>query len=386
MPSDTSDRVKVAVAGVEYSKWFEVEMDSDIFMPADAFSVRARAPGAQLVGAFREGMSCDVYVGDDRQMAGVIDDVVVEGTRSAETLALTGRDKGAFLVDGEAETIRAAKYSAKTLAEKLLKPSWGIKNVVFSNALNRKLLLGKKDRKSKAGTSRNAPVFADGFSPRAVTKVDPGQRVAQILDQHLRQLGLMWWLSAQGDLFIGKPDYEQEPSFYFYSFPPGDKRAVDNNVESYTVTRSIGERFSEIRVVGNTAATGTGANIFTGDSSKTGGSFKAAATDPDLVNRNIERRMILTDGDVANASQAKNRAEYEMGRRRLSALTIKITVPGFRGGRDGSRLYTIDTLATVRIPTAGIDGQFYVAQRKFIETRPKRRTELTLHEKGVFLP
>jgi prophage tail gpP-like protein len=67
---------------------------------------------------------------------------------------------------------------------------------------------------------------------------------------------------------------------------------------------------------------------------------------------------------------------------------IKLTAPGFRqvDGKGVNRLFAIDTLASVRIPEAGIDGTYYITQRRFREDRGKRRTELTLHEKGVWLP
>src|SRR2546421_12908468 len=41
----------------------------------------------------------------------------------------------------------------RSLAEKLIKSSFGIKNVILSNEDNRKLVLGKKDRRSEEHTS-----------------------------------------------------------------------------------------------------------------------------------------------------------------------------------------------------------------------------------------
>ncbi len=372
-------KVGLAVGGVSYHRWISVDVDSDILTPADAFQVTARLPAKEIVGAFREGVSVDVYVGDDRQMAGVIDKVTIGIERGQDTLTIIGRDKGAFLVDNEAEAIKAANYTAETLAQKLLKPAFGIRNVIVSNEANRKLLAGKKDRTTKAATSRRgAPLFDD--TPRIKTKIDPGQRIAQILDEHLRQLGVTWWLTAQGDLFIGKPNYEQDTAYNFLLFPRDDARRASNNVLSARIERSIDDRYTEIIVAGQSGAS---AGSLFGSGASRGSKFKASAKDPDLAARGIDRKLILVDGDILNHAQAQRRADFEMGRRRLNALMLTLTVPGFG---QGDRLFAVDTLATVRIPHANIEGVFYVGKRRFMESREKRRTELTLWPKGVYLP
>lgn len=378
----SDDQVQLVVGGSSYSRWLSVDMDSDIFTEADAFQVRARAPGPALVGAFREGMNLDLYVGGDRQMAGVIDEVQLEGTRTEETLSLVGRDKGAWLVDDEAETIRATGLTTMALIKKLLKPSFGIRNVILSYEADRKLAMGKKDRGSKAGKSKKTSLLGDVSAPRAKTKVDNGTKIAAQLNQHFRQLGVTWWLTPSGDLYVGKPNYDQDVAYSFVSHPPGAAEAKGNNVEKWSMVRSISDRFSKITVVGTGGGGGTKPTFGVTAAASKSSSFKAFATDPDLVARGIVRETIMGDGDLLNRQQAQRRADTEMGLRRLKGLTIHVTVAGFR---QGDRLYTIDTLASVKIPTAGIDGVFYVVQRRFVEERARRRTELTLHQPKVWL-
>jgi len=371
------DQVQLVVGGAAYHDWCEADVDSDIFTPADAWHVRAKNPGMDLVSAFREGMNADIYIGEDRVMAGVIDDVSIQGSRAAEMMSLSGRDKGAWLVDSEAAAIRAAAYTLKTLAEKLLRPSFGIRAVVDDNDANRKLLLGKKDRATSAGRARRPPGLPP-VSPRAI-KVDPGQRIAQVLDQHTRRLGVTWWITAEGDLFLGRPTYDQEPAYRFFSFPLGDARRRQNNLLDWSVSRSLSDRYSEIVVAGQGAS---GRSSIFGASSATGGSFRASTVDDDLVRRGIERKLILTDGDVQTRAEAARRAELEMGRRKMLGVSIRVTVPGFR--QDG-RLYATDTIAEMRIPQAGIDGYYYVASRRFTVSRAAARTQLGLHPRGLWL-
>jgi len=379
------DAVQVVINGTSYQGWTDVDMDSDVLNPADAFSVTGAIPKAKptqnemRAGApangfddFREGVFCDIYVGLDRQMAGVIDEVKMSGDRATSRIKIIGRDKGAFLVDSEAKHIKASQYTVKTLIDALLDSSWGIKNVILSNEDNRKLILGKRDKKKPRAS---VPKFLQPL-PRNSTKVDAGQRVASIIETHCRRLGITWWLTAGGDLFIGKPNYDQEAAYNFSAGALGSQ--TPTNVEAWEVSRSISERFSEVKVVGQGFNDPRNIWATTNNAPK----FLGTSRDPDLVERGIVRKDIIRDCDVLSNDEAQARADYEMGRRRLHGLSINMTVPGFR---QGDRLYAVDTMATVKIEEAGIDGPFYVTQRRFMENRGKRRTSLTLVQPKVWL-
>lgn len=391
------DQVRVLVKGSEFTEWYDVDLDSDIFTPADGFSLTGTVPESRFLGVFREGVNCDIYIGPDRQMAGVIDDVDIDITRERTQIAIAGRDLGSYLVDSEAKAERFSNYSLGDLARHLLKPEWGIKNVIISNDDNRKVQLGKKEKERfKAGKKQ-----LDGTKKtRKHTKIDPGQTVRQILDQHCMRQGLTWWMTAQGDLFIGKPQYFQYLAFEFYLYDTDSKSARNNNVLAAKVKRSISERYSEIVVVGESSADGSGKpGIFDENAddsddvtplqaeqaqkAKRAKKYRGTATDPDLVARGINRRLIIADNDALSNEMCREKAEADMQRRRLSGFTLSLTVDGFK--QDG-KLFTTDCIARVVIEEAGIDGVYWISQRKFREERGQRRTTLTLHEKDVWLP
>jgi prophage tail gpP-like protein len=379
----SNDRLQALLRGSAYRNWMELDLDSDIFTAADSFIMRATNPERVFVGAFREGEFLDVYVGDDRQMAGVIDDVEFTGDKDSERMSLTGRDRAALLLDNEADHLKAANLTLEELAKKLIKPSYGIRNIVLDNNANRKLLLGKKDRKSKAGTSRTAATGLFAKLPRGSTKVDPGQTIASIFDKHTKRLGITWWMTAQGDIFFGKPNYAQEPSFNFAYYTPRTASAQRfNNVLSYSVRRSMGERYSEIAVKGQGRPSAKGGVFGSSRATTQGAKFDATAKDDELIARGIERKLIIADNDCVDRAMAQRRADFEMGMRRMKGLTIELTVPGFR---QNDRLFTIDTLATLKIETLGIDGTFWIVQRRFTEKFDQRRTQLTLHQPKVWL-
>ncbi len=386
MPSDSA--IQVVFNGDAYEGWLDVDLDSDILTPADAFSLTALIPklkpqaaiaraGAQptALDDFREGAKCDIYVGKDRQMAGVIDKVGFSGDRSQSRMKISGRDVAAYMVDCEAKALKVSKYTVKTLMQALIDPSFGIKEIIFSNEENRKLIKGKRDKKKGASTS--GFIFANPARPSQI-KIDPGQRIAAILDTHTKRLGITWWMTADGKLFLGKPNYKQDAA---YKFAFG---ADPNNIESYEVERSIENRFSELQVNGQGIASKGGSFL-----AHSGGkpNYKGTARDPDLQERGIIRKTIIADSDVTSRQEAQHRADIEMGRRRLDAVVIKIKVPDFGqvNAKGSFVLYATDTLASVRIDEIGVNGTYYITQRRFREDRSKRRTELTLHEKGVWL-
>lgn len=379
------DAVQVVIRGVAYMGWFDVDIDNDILTPADAFAisgtipkpkpttqeVRAGAP-AQAFEDFRRGAECDVLIGNDPQMRGVIDDVEMQEDRQTARIRLQGRDKGAYLVDSETKPVMAAQYTIKTLAEALIDPAWRIGKVILSNEDNRKLLLGKKDKRKPSARSS-----AIKLATRRRTKVDPGTAVYDVLDKHCRRLGLTWWLTAQGDLFIGRPNYDQEAAYHFYCYEPG-RDSKKNNIESWRVRGSTGDDYSEVRVNGQ----GFPVTAEAFETAKQRPQFTATASNPDLVERGITRKLIIADHDILSNEEAQAHADWEVGIRRLKAETIEVTVEGWR---QGDRLYAVDTLASVKIEEAAIDDTYYVTGRRFREDRGKRRTVLTLHRKGVWL-
>ncbi len=399
------DKVSIVLEGFSYQDWHEVSLDSDLFTAADAFTITGSIPPKDIRGAFREGVKCDIYVGRDRQMAGVIDDVEISIERGASKISVNGRDRAAFLVDCDAPKLRLENATIKTMTEALILPGFGIRNVIFSNEDNRSLLLGKRDKKKpKTGSGKvKAPAAPGSFvaaskskpktDKRKRIKVDPGQKIAAIIDTHTKRLGLTWWMTAEGDLFIGRPTYEQSAAYDFALYVNGSAKADENNVESASVKRTISDRYSEVSVTGVgvehvskffvDAVSGGSAPPTPVTKRTPPQKFTAIAKDPDLQKRNITRKIINADGDVNNKAEAQRRANTEMQRGQLGALVISLTVPEYN---QGGRLYAVDTTARVRIEEADIDGVYYVTARKFTENRGKRRTQLTLHERYVWLP
>ncbi len=364
------DRCYVRVGGKEYAGWLDVDLDSDIFTPADSFHLTCELPAAKDLERFAGGEYVEISLGDDRQFSGYIDEPEVSIGRKERRLVIAGRDKGAILYDNEAESFKTKNLTIRQLAEKLVQP-WGM-SVVVSNDDNRRLLKGKKDKGAKpVSKSWTAKV-------RGSDKIDPGQKVAAILDDHTRRLGLTWWVTAKGELFIGLPNYDQPKSYDLKCYAAGSKRARENNILDFKMRRPIADRYSEITVKGQGRPSG---KSFFGSSSSPP-KWTATVFDAELQRRGITRKLVVVDNDALNQDMVIERAKYEMGVRNLGGLVLNITVEGFR---QNGKLWAIDTIARVVVEEAGIDANFYITQRRFREARGQRRTELTLHEPGVWL-
>lgn len=96
-----AEELRLYIGGARYSDFASVELDSDVFTEADYWHVRGPHPGPSIVQAIREGGRVEVYIDEARQMAGVIDTVRQAGDANADSLEISGRDLGAFLVDCE---------------------------------------------------------------------------------------------------------------------------------------------------------------------------------------------------------------------------------------------------------------------------------------------
>jgi prophage tail gpP-like protein len=382
------DPVKVVVDGFTFAEWQEVDIDSDVFTAADGFSLTGTVPSGTNLSKFREGARVDVYVGPDRQMAGVIDTVQIKVDPKSVTVSISGRDLGAYLCDCEVQAREFKDQTLSDMVKALLKPSWGIRNVISDNDDNRRILLGKKKRgEFKKGIKQNI-----SQTVRRYSKIDAGSTARSLLDQWCAQEGVTWWITAQGDLFIGRPQYDQDPVFEFYLFGPTSTDRNKNNVLSATVERSMGERYSEIVVTGTAhpkgkahVADATNVDEVPDDSQRSQArsvKLRGNARDADLESRGITRTMTLHDDGARSNKECSDHAAEQVSRRELSALKITVEVDGFR---QGGRVFTTDCLANVKIEQAGIDGVYWISQRKFTEKRQERRTSLTLHEAGVYL-
>lgn len=366
----------------------------------------------QLRADLAPGSTVKIYIGTDAagtdttrhlQMSGVIDTQDISASiDSGSEFEIEGRDGAGVLVDSstpigvvdftEMKTRRsrlfaydvsvtgpyelavvpgpvlepASHYTANaeiTLAELATSVCslWGIQVTADSSA-SRDILTGRP-RGTRATVdsrrSRKGDSYASDQSPDDVKSIkvaearpQPGETAWQYLDRHAKRLGVMMWFSPSGRLILGSPQYTQESRGRIVRRFRSDSR--DPNNASGSVKRSIGDRYSQVTVLGR-------------GSRKSGGSkITATALDPDWT-AGFSKPLIMQDQSIKTIEEAQRRAERELSRHKASALTLSYTLEGHGIWIGDQRyLYATDTMVDVLDEVAGIEGRYYVTKRTFV--------------------
>jgi prophage tail gpP-like protein len=301
----------------------------------------------------------------------------------ADTITISGRDRAGRLVDESMELIAFKGLGLQELAQKIVGP-W-FSRIDLSNATNRALVMGKA-RGAKGGRAYKEPNIPR--SARAYRKVEPGETRWGVLEYFLREMELLAWPSADGKaLIIGKPNYDQEPTFKFFHPRAGSRRAAEGNCVSFSLRQSVGERYSQVIAVGANA----GGIVNYGE--KTVKRRGVASNGPGLygIGADFTHRkvLLLSDDAVKDDAQALVRAARELAERDAQGYEITVQVAGHAQEVAGGRaptLYACDTMAHVESEVFGVRGLFLVTSVRFKRDRQQGEvTEIRLVPKGTAL-
>lgn len=233
-----ADSVVLRMAGLELANWSSYEISHDMFLGAGSF--RFELGPRQQVESFPPASPCQVYVNGCLELTGLIDKPCARYDKRGKSRTIQGRDLMGLLVDSHIEppffSVRGMKLSA--LAARLLKDiPW----------INRKPVIGEDVtgslRRHKRGTQSALELFD---RPQAITQIQPGMTVFQVLREYAMSRGLMFWCAPDGTFVFGKPKNGGEPSFSLTHRLGG----VGNNVMEGEYEQDWSRRFSRITVIG----------------------------------------------------------------------------------------------------------------------------------------
>lgn len=245
MTSERRHRVSVVCEGAMVPGWTEYEISSSMIEAADAFSLRRPFDPKSWEALPRDGR-VRVFIDDAPIVDGFIDDRV---KRSKEgTIEITGRDRAGRLVQESAPRINYQGLELSEAIRRLADP-WFTK-VTLSDARNRKLRMGKS-RRIPAG---NEPIIVRRSSTGG-GRVQPGQSRWQVIEELASQAGLIVWSAADArELFVGRPNQNQAPSFHILKASKAVSGAESTCVD-LSWTESNGDRYSLIACVGTGGGT-----------------------------------------------------------------------------------------------------------------------------------
>lgn len=339
--------VRILIGRQELTRWRSYSIDSDLLATSDAFSFVAGNDDGALAGVAHKGDRCKVLIDGDVEMQGHVDDVEYDGDASGETVTITGRDDGAWLSDCSAKPLSMAKPSLLELAAKLTEGQIDTWTAAVELELTENV------------------------------KVQPGEKVEDVLRRYARKLNVLIWLAADGAGRIGRPNYYQPAAAALYRYLASDPRAASNNVIQRKVRESWRDQHSPITMHG-----------VRGNTTRIGGRHAHStcqAIDPEL---SIDRPLVMSEGNVKSKAEGQRMADREVARRRFEATTLEYSVRGFYGtppaGGERTR-FAIDTMIDVVDAPAGRTGSYWCSRRTFTGGTEGQLTQLKLHPAGIWL-
>jgi prophage tail gpP-like protein len=339
------------VAGA-FAAWSEVDLDCDLFVPADAM---------RLSGPFtQDGIPAAwPLVKQSNQMIGSLLALpVFSGQRTSAVNEVAGnRDELTFM----------AASSSKVLVDcnlpiRMSKPAGTFASFAAEIAaqLGVKVIPG-------VGTTlpRIESVNASATEP-----------AWSILDRLAKENGCWIWCDTLGNVRIESlAPYYAMPPVDTLNYMPGDPL---NNIKRFRLRDDAGERYSHIFVKGQGPQRALQGNV-TGILSVP---VEGVWIDPELALRGVYRPLWLEDPMAKNPLQAFNRAVREAMIRKVAGQKIEMEVYGWLTSTGIP--WQVTQMVNVSLPTKGIIGPFFVASRRLLQDLQQgTRAVLTLIEPGV---
>ena len=326
----------LAVDGKLYGGWTRVEVQRGIEQIAGGFVLQltSRYPGVDTPVQLREGLACQLYLGDDLVISGFVDDFETDDTATSSSVRLSGRDKTADLVDCSAiyKNGQWRGVSLEQIVADIARP-FGIPVVVAP------------------GTNTGEP-----FKRFAL---EEGEKAFDAIDRACRLRAVLVTSTPFGSLLITTAS----------TVHSGVRLVEGVNMLKFNSKHSWKERHSEIILKGQVP----------GDDHEYGAAaahLKASAKDAE-INR-YRPLVVVAEHGTSNKSLA-DRAAWEVKVRMGRGKRGGCTVVGWRTGKDGQQgpLWQPNTLVDVTSERMNLDGQLLIVHCAYQFTEQGRVAELT---------
>jgi len=362
------DSIALVIGDRSYSNFLSYEVDSNVLVPADAFSCRI----SRVDAGIKTGEKFQLVVNGQLEMTGLIDKVTSQYSKGSQELRIEGRDLMGLLVDSSVEewkTLHAV--SLKYMGKRLLK------NIPYLK--DSKVVYGHE--KKDAGLSKPKKVKLEstvGMPGDASTcQYEPGITVFEALSDYSQRHGLLMWIEPDGTLVFGELKGENAgPEFSFYTYK-GQERAnppqspfnkggsFKNNIISATLTDDISKRYSQLTVVAQVQGT---------DGMAAGGQDIMKPTPPDKTFP--FRKLLVLQSQCVSDKAAGLQAAWELKKREVEGWRLELVVAGH--SQNGAN-YKANSACHIKDEVLGLDGLYLILGRKFtLDRNEGPRTHLTV--------
>ncbi|WP_310614021.1 phage baseplate assembly protein [Limnohabitans sp.] len=336
-----SNECTLLIGGHAYGGWKRIEVQRSIEQLAGGFVLELtnRWPGTDMAHEIREGLSCQVLLGDDVVITGYIDQFEPEMTDTSTKLQVEGRDKTGDLVDCSAiyKTGQWHNVSLEQIVRDIAKP-FGIEVVVQTT-------LGER------------------FASFAL---EDGEKAFDAIDRAARMRSVLVTSDVQGRLVLTHAS----------TVSSGVSLIEGVNIKRMSAVHSWRERFSKVTIKGQSQGSDTS---YGGDAAH----LIASATDA-----GIDRyRPLVVIAEHASSNKAlADRAHWETQVRMGRGKRGKCTVVGWRTGKDGMEgpLWQPNTLVHIKHGRTQLDGLMLIVGCNYKLTEEGTLTELVFSRVEAF--
>lgn len=371
----------------------EFSYSYDVLQMADPFTVTVPDPAGKFRDKLLPGWSVRFYMRNPAVAGGALTlkvNGLVTGREASSdasggtVIRVSGADLGWHLHNNDAplwfnlrgaslERLAEACVHPEKVFPKDTDPGWGFKEeILHDNARNRSI-----KRKLPFTAAENLALRqAQEAGGTVWTQVQPGQKIADLLIQYARRLGLLVGVSVEGNLQFFLPDYAQEAA-YSIAYPRSEQGRQRSNVISATRSDSLDPVYTHVTVVGESPIHQSVAGPVTTFVPQfatiygraTTADWPSGATPPPF-----RRRAYISDGEITQ--KPKRRAMWHQRRGLFDAQTLTYVV---RGHHQGGAWWEADTMCEVRDEVLGVQGERYVSRVRCTRTEQDGdRTEVTL--------
>lgn len=333
----------LVIDGKSYGGWTRVEVQDGIEQIAGGFNLQltSKYPGVDQPMDLREGLPCQLRLGNDSVVLGYIDDYETDDTATNSQITVTGRDKTGDLVDCAAifKTGQWRGVSLQQIVADIAHP-FGITVTV------------------EAGTDTG-----EAFKRFAL---EEGEKAFEAIDRACRLRAVLVTSTPDGNLLLTSAG----------AVSSGVRLVEGVNMLKFNSHHNWKERYSEIIMKGQQP----------GDDQESGAAvahMKATAKD-EGINR-YRPLVVIAEHGTSNKALA-DRAKWEVNVRMGRGKRGGCTVVGWRTGKDGQEgpLWRKNTLVQVYSPRMNLDMELLIVSCTYMLTEQGKNTALTFARPEAF--
>lgn len=339
-----ADVITIRTRGYTFRGWNTARVTRSLETMCGTFSlaVADRWDGDLKPWPVREGDACEIDVNGRTLITGYVDSRELAFDETSRSISLAGRDRAGDLVDCSVvlPSWEFSDVAVFTLAQKICEP-FGVRVSLQPGLTLSNVGLLKKH------------------------SIDPGDTAQSALENLCRAAGVLLISDGRGGIMLTRNGVARATT----ALEQG------KNVKSARASFDFSSRFGEYRVLGSHK----GRDDISGAA--------AAGVKGDAVDVGVRSERVCVvrpEGNVTPATAAV-RAQWEAAVRAARSETVTVTVQGWTQA-DGS-LWDLNTLARVKIPAVGVDGEMLIAGLTFaLDLSGGTTTEITLKGPRAYVP